>query len=508
MDNFQIQPQLPPARSFGPSVQPYLPKPDHGKRNRILLVCVLAAIALLAVILGISYTHSADYRVRKAFLRLVKEAEALRNPMGENLGAEELCRMFFIEGGEADTKLDVTFDTFLGEVTLGMDTEYAKDRRQKEMSASTTLSVMNYELGHLDVYADKDNVCFSVPELFLEDLYLENENVLAQYNRSMWAQDWLFGKAQGDDFSIDLFSSPWVLADEEGAGSALLQRYAGEIETCRRHMRIEKAGKELYRVSFDSMYVNELVRQILYDCMDSDLPIREDIMGLLAYYDVVSGPDEISLLLEIDGGNRIESIRLEDPLSLCKGDMRLDGDIYFLGGKNSLEKMQGRIAFDNKNGGGIREQEVIWQVVRSLEQGEYRMESEAKYSYLMEDKKESVKLVCDLSYDAPRNSFETKASVGTKESELVLEAAGDFSHVVKGERFDLEFDEANFLIDGEQMLKISGEVSLSPLSGRVKQIARPKTAFFSMTEANWGRILDKIDQEYGYLLEAFSDYLF
>lgn len=508
MEQFQIQPQMPPARSLGPSVQPYLQRPDHGKRNRIILICALAAIVLFAVILGVSYTHSAGYRVKKGFLRLAREAEMLKNPMGEKLGAKALGRMFFTEGGEADTKLDVTFDTFLGEVTLGVDTDYAKDRIKKEMSASTALSVMNYELGHLDVYADKESVCFSVPELFLKDLYLENENVLAQYNRSMWAQDWLFGKAQGDDFSVDLFSSPWVFADEEGTGGALLHRYAEEIGACRRHMTIEKAGKELYRVSFDAMYVNELVRQILYDCMDSDLPMREDIMGFLAYYDVVSGPDEICFLLEIDGANRIESIRLEDALSLCKGAVRLDGDIYFLGGKNSLEKMQGRIAFDNKNGGEIREQEIVWQVVRSLEQGEYQMESEAKYSYLTGGKKEAVKLGWDLSYDSPRSSFDTKMDAKTQEGELTLEASGDFSHIVEGEGFDLEFEEVNFLIDGEQALKISGEVSLSPLTSRVKQIARPKRAFFSMTEADWGGILEKIDREYGYLLEAFSEYLF
>lgn len=507
MDNFQIQPQMPPARRLGPSMQPYLPKPDHRKRNLIILFCVLAAIMLTVLIGWISYTHSAGYRVRKGFLRLVKEAEALKNPMEEKLGSEALGRMLFTEGGEMNTKLDVTFDTFLGELTLGVDTDYAKDRRQKEMSSSTVLSVMNYELGHLDVYADEDNVCFSIPELFLEDLYLENENVLAQYNRSIWAQDWLFGEAEGDDFSVDLFSSSWIFEDEKGVGEALLTRYAGEIESCRRHMIIEKAGKDLYRVSIDGMYFNNLIRQILYDCMDSDMPVREDIMGLLAYYDIVSGPDEIGFLLEIDRENRIESIRLEHQLSLCNGMIHIDGDIYFLGGGNSLEKMQGRIAFDNKDGEGTREQEMVWQMVRSLEQGEYRMESEANYSFIKDGKKETMKLDWDLSYDGPKNGFETKAAVRMQEGEFELEASGDFSHIKRGEGFDLELDEVNLLLDGEQALKISGEISLSPLSGRVEQIARPKTAFFAMTESHWGKILEKIDKEYGYLWEAAMEYL-
>lgn len=440
-------------------------------------------------------------------MRLTKEAQALRNPMEEKLGSEALCRMLFTEGSQVDTKLNVTFDSYFGEVTVGVDTVYAKDRRDKEMSASTAVSIRNYELGHVDIYADRENVCFSIPELFLEDLYLENENVLAQYNRSMWADDWMFGEAQGDDFTIDLFSQPWFFEDEDGVGKAFLNRYAGEIEACRRHMMMETAGQDTYRISFDGLYFNELIRQILYDYVDASVFGREDIMGILSYFDVVSGPEKISFLLEMDGADRIGCIRLEKPLSLCKGAMHLDGDIYFLGGENSLEKMQGRLFFENKAGEKPREDEILWQVVRSLEQGEYRMESEAKYSFLNDGKKETMKLGWDLSYNAPKNSFASKANARLQGDEIALEASGDFSHIEKGESFDLDLDEVILQIDGEEALKIRGKIELAPLSRRVERIAKPKTAFFDMDGEEWIEILEKIDREYGYLWEAAMDYL-
>lgn len=507
MNNYQIQPQMQPVRSFGPSMQPYLPQPDHRKRNFIILLSVITAFTVLAAVLWFSYTHSASYRLRRGFMKLAKEAQALKNPMEEKLGTEALCRMLFTEGSQMDTKMNVTFDGYFGEVTLGVDTVYAQDRRDKELSASTAVSLMNYELGHVDIYADRDNVCFSIPELFLEDLYLENENVLAQYNRSMWADDWMFGEAQGDDFSIDLFSQPWFFKDDEGVGKAFLHRYATEIESCRRHMTMEKAGQDLYRVSFDGLYFNELVRQVLYDYVDASVFGREEAMGILSYFDVVSGPEKISFLLEIDGSNRIDSICLEKPLSLCKGAMHIDGDIYFLGGENSLEKMQGRISFDNNAGEEAREEEILWQVDRSLEQGEYRMESEAKHSFLKDGKKETEKLGWDFSYDAPKNSFETKADVKFQGSEMALEVSGDFSHIKKGEGFDLKLDEVNLLIDGEEALRIRGEIDIAPLSRRVEKIAKPKTAFFAMDGEDWGKILDKIDREYGSLWDAAMEYL-
>ncbi|MCM1267142.1 MAG: hypothetical protein NC302_04480 [Bacteroidales bacterium] len=511
MNNFQIQSQMPqpPARRFGPPTQPYLPQPDRGKRNKIIAVCVLAALLLAAGVAGIcwfSYTHSPSYRIGKGFARLAKEAEALQNPMWEKLGTDELLRMFFTEGAQADTKMDVTFDTYLGELTLGVDTDYVMDRREREMSAATRLSIMNYEFGHLDVYADRENLSFSVPELFLEDLYLENENVLAQYNASMWAEDWLFGEVHGDDFSIDLFSEPWIFSGEDGAVQAFLDRYDTELEGIRRESKVEAAGQGVYRIRVDGFWFNQLMGEALHDYIDSSMPGRERAMGLWSGF--ISGPDEIDLLVEMDERGRIESIRLEKELSLCNGVIRLDGDIYFLGGENSLEKIQGRICFDDSSEEEIREREIIWEAVRSLEEGEYCMESEVKYSFLRDRQKETMKLGWDFSYDAPKNDFETQAKVRTQGGdEIALEAEGTFSHVERGTGFDLKMKEASFLLDGEEFLKVRGELDLAPRSRRVKQIAEPKTAFFALDEEAWIDVLDKLYREYGYLLEMASEYL-
>lgn len=511
MNDFQIQPQMPPARRLGPPEQAYLPQPDHRKRNLIILICAIVAVTIIAGMIWFSYTHSAAYRIKRGFMRLVKEETALKNPMDEKLGMEALCRMIYTEGSQADTKLDVTFDTFLGEVTLGVDTDYAKDMKKKELSSTTALSIMNYEFGHLDVYADKDNFCFSVPELFVEDFYVENENVFKQYNRSMWADEWLFGEAQGDDFSIDLFSAPWYVTDEEGVGKAFLKRYAGEIEDCYRNMKMEKAGDGLFRIRFEGSSFNYLVWSLLSDYLNDNMNVpgsdREDILGILSYFDAASGPEEISFLLEMDHTDRIESIRLEHPLSLGRGAVHIDGDVYFLGGENSMEKIQGRISFDNKDAENIREQELVWQIVRSLEQGEYQMESEAKYSFLMDNIKNTIKLEGDFSYDGPKNSFQARTSANMEEMELAWEASGDFSHIRKGEGFDLRLDEVRLLTNGEQIMLVRGEIDLAPLSRRVKQIAEPKTALFSMGEEEWSKILDKIDRAYGYLWETMADYL-
>ncbi len=502
MDSYSLQPQNQNRNTFGPPAQLYLPPKNHKRTALIIILCV-AAVVLASVLGGwIYHTHSAAYKIEKGFLNLMREAEEMKNPLAEKIGADQIRRMFVEEGAHLDTKMNVTTDTFLGQVTLGVDTDCEVDRREKEMAASTSVSVMNYELATLEFYGDEENFCFSLPELYLENVYIENENVLDQYNHSMWAQ--FFGKAEGDDFSIDLFPDAWIFGDEEGVGRAFLKEYANEIAECRRHMTMEKAGKDLYRVSFDELYFNELVRQFLYDYVDFSKVGREDAMGILSYFDVVSGADEISFILEINGANRIESIRVEEPLSLCDGRIRIDGDIYFLGGKRSIEKMQGMLTVKSGQQEERRETEMVWQTTQSLELDDYRMESDIKCGITENGETRNVRLGCELECDGRKNSFDGEVTLKDVEDdfELAWQASGGFSHITKGESFDMEIDELTFSVEDEELWLVRGDVGLSPLKRRVRQNVKAKTAFFELSEREWDKIIEKVYRDYEYLLES------
>ncbi|MDE6601601.1 MAG: hypothetical protein K2K90_05470 [Lachnospiraceae bacterium] len=502
MDSYSLQPQNHNRNTFGPPAQLYLPPQNHKKTALIVALCV-AAVVLAAVLGGVFYhTHSAAYRVRKGFLNLMRETEEMRNPLAEKIGADEVRRMLVEEGAHLDTRMNVTTDTFLGQITLGVDTDCEIDRREKEMAASTSVSVMNYELASLEMYGDRENLCFSIPELYLENIYIENENVLDQYNHSMWAE--VFGKAAGDDFSIDLFPEAWLFGDEEGVGKAFIKEYADEIAECRRHMTIEKAGKELYRVSFDELYFNELVRQFLYDYVDFSKVGREDAMGMLSYFDVISNVDEISFLLEINGANRIESIRVEEPLSLCGGRIRLSGDIYFLGEKRGIEKMQGMLEVKSGRQEEKKMTEIVWQTTQSLELDDYQMETDIKCSFMENGQTQNWRFGCDLECDGRKNSFDGKISMKDAADgfEVVLEASGGFSHITKGESFDLELDEVLLYADGEELVLVRGDVGLSPLKRSVRQNVKAKTAFFELSEYEWNSIFDRVYRNYEYLLES------
>ena len=502
MDNFGMQPPTPAKKTLGPPTQLYLPPRDNKKKTLIIVACVCTVV--LAFILGgwFHHVHSPAYRLRKGFQHLAREMREMKNPLFEKTGAGAIRQMMAQEGFSANSRLNMTFDTgdyFLGELTFGVDTQCEKDMQRKEMSSATVLSMMNYEFGHVEIYGDNEKFCFSVPELLLENLYIENENVLDQYNHSYWAD--MFGKESGDDFSIDLFADQWIFADENGVVGAFLTEYAWQLEECRKHMTIEKAGKELYRVKFDPLYFNELVRQVLYDYVDYSVAGREEAMGILSYFDVISNAD-ISFLIEMDNANRIESIRIEEPLTMCQGEMQISGDIYFLGAESSLEKVQGKVEVKRDREEETESVELTWQVLQSLASEDYQMESDIRCSVTKSGEKQNVGVEISLACDGRENSFETEISTRSRLGTAQLTAEGSLSHIKRGESFDLEVDEAVITVDDEEFLLIRGEFGVEPLARRVKQNVKPEKAFFEMSEREWNRWADEVINEFDYLFDG------
>lgn len=508
MDNFGMQPPAPVKKTLGPPAQLYLPPKDNKKKTLIIALCVCAAV--FAVILGgwLHHIHSPAYKVQKGLLNLAREIEEMQNPLAEKAGMRTIRQMMAQEGFSADTKLNVTFDTgsdFLGELTLGVDTECDKDMARKEMAASTTLSMMNYEFGHVEIYGDDEDFCFSVPELLLQDMYIKNEDVTSQYNDSFWGE--MFGDMYVYDeergyrlgYSIDLFNDKWIFADEDGVVSAFLEKYASELEDCRRHMTIERAGTDLYRVSFDSLYFNKLVLEVLYDYLSYNMAGREQILGMVSDFTIITNED-ISFLFAINRENRIESIRIEEPLSFGQADLQLSGDVYFLGTERSIGKMQGKIEVKSEREEETKEEELTWQVIQSLVSDEYRVESNVRYSIAQNGEKQNLGLDMDLLCDGRKDSFDTEISLMTPFGAVDLTAEGGLSHIQKGKGFDLDLDEVVLSMDDEELLLIRGEVGVEPLTRRVKQNVKPKRAFFELSEDDWYYWVEEMFDEYSYLL--------
>lgn len=479
----------------GQQFQPYNPQGQKKGAAKIIIAVVCVCVALIAVGAGVVvYLRSTpEYILSKAFMNLGSEISQVHNPMAEKLGSDELLLMMEEDGYHMDTEFNFSMELpIIGDTTLGIDTDFYKDMQVKELNAETSVSVINYEFAHLNIYANDEVFCFSIPELFVEDMYVDNENVVSQFNDSILAE--YSDPSDAEDFSIDLFpdKDERISMKDWKSFNTVFKHIESDLAACKDGMTIEKVEKGLYRVTFPQKETNRLVKNYmkeygeLYE-MTGDMEFFDD-------YDEWITSD-VSLLFETSSGNHIESIMLEEPVKMLDDEAAVLAEIFFLGESRSIDKIQGKLSIDGIDG---ETREIIGQIMQDMTADDYQLTMDIKYSG--DDSETKIKYV--MNCNAVNDKIDMKASVKDDWDSWDMVLVGSFDDIVKGESMKFELDKLIFSMDDEELFKISGDIEVEPIKSKIKPSVKPKTAFFEMTLSDWEDILDEIDDEYGSLLNA------
>lgn len=495
-DPYNHNPYQPQPGSFGAlTVRVYDPYEKKKKTfSKVVIGLVCAAAAVLVIGGGaIAYFRSTpSYKVGKGLQNLVRDFTQIKNPLTDKLGVDELAQMLREDGGHIEASLDCSADVVSEDITLGVDVDFYKDMRNKELSADTSFSVMNVDLAHLDLYANDEVFCFSLPELYMENMYIRNENVVSQYNASIFGQLY---PLDIEDFTIDLF------ADDGGSLSfkdwknlsSSLGSLEKRIEACKEAMTLEKSGKGVYRAVFPAKECDRLLK-CLVDNIYSEGEGPDDLYD----YDQLITSD-VSFLFEIDGRNHIESILLEEPVEMLDGEASMAGEIFFLGEENSIDKIQGKLEVTGLDG---RTRKVLCQVQQSSDSEHYQMDIDLKW---VEEEETFWKMKWIVDNDAAADEFEITCTMEDGIDDMELLVSGSFDDIVSGERMDLDLDNITYSMNGQDYIKITGDVSVEPLSGSVRSKVDADTAFFEMTEEDLLYILYQLNEDtgiLGYLLDG------
>lgn len=476
-------------------VQPYNPRGNkNGVKAAIAIVCALVVLIGIGVGAMAYYRSQPSYKISRGFANLAREIAEIDNPLTDKTGMDDIMIMMQEEGSHVATRFDLTTDvSFVGSssVTLGVDTDFYKDVRAKKLSSETRLNVLNYDFAHLNIYADDEVFCFSLPELFMENMYIENENVVSQYNNS-FLNDFLQGGTPSDmeDFSIELFpdEDERISMRELRSYSAFLDDFEADIKACREGMTIEKVEKGVYRVTFPARETDRLIKDILENY--GDLYGAEEELDMWKEYKTLVLSD-VCLLIEIDGKNRIDSIAIEEPLEMLDGEADLEAELLFLGEKRSVDKIQGML---RANGIDDVDREVLWQIQQTSNDDLYKMDMDLRWS---EAKETLGKMKFTINCDAAKDEFDITCSVkdNMDEMEFVMETSID--DYVKGESVEIDLDNVVIRLDGEELIKLTGDIDIEPLQGAITPSVEPETAFFEMSYAEWLEIIYQFQDEYG-----------
>lgn len=478
----------------GETIRPYHPKEKKSAAKIVIAIACVCVVLIVAIVGGLIYFRSTPvYKISKGFQNIGREITQTRNPLAEKIGGDDMLRMMQEDGCHVDTSLDFSMDMpMMGTVTLGLDTDFYKDMKAKELNAETSLSMINYEFGHLNIYANDEVFCFSVPELFMEDMYIENENVVSQFNNSILAE--YSEQSDAEEFSIDLFSienKANSIRDWKSFSTAFEQT-ARDIDACREAMTIEKVEKGLYRVTFPKQEINRLVKNYMKEY--SEIYEMTDSMSALSYYDNWVTSD-LSLLFEISSKNRIESIMIEEPVKMLDSEASVSGELFFLGEDRSIDKMQGKISVDGVDG---ETREIICQIVQNTTEDEHQVTVDAKYS----DDYDEAKIKYVMNCDAANDEFEMTFSMKDDIDDLEFTLKGGWDDIVKGESANFELQKLAFTMDDEELFRISGDIMIEPITDKIQPSVEAETAFFEMSFSDWEEIIYNLDDEYGSLLDA------
>lgn len=489
--------------SGGQVVHPYKPRKGISTKIIIGVSCAFAALVVIAGGALAYYMSTPLYKITKGMQNLAEEMIDMQNPLLEKAGADDIMEMMRQDGSHVESKLNITPE---GGFTFGVDTEFNKDMHAKELSLDTAVSMMNVELAHLNIYADDEAVCFSIPELYLENIYIENENVISQYNNSMWGD---IVPIDAEDYSIDLFSG----ADERISIkdwrdlTKTWGRFEDDIDACVDAMAVEKVEKGLYRVTFPAKEYDRLFKDLIkyydevlgtgYNSSQPNTGVLTEVFG--EYKKLVSS--DVVLLFEINGKNRIESIVLEKPVKMLDDRASLDGELFFLGEKRSTDKVQGKISVNGLDG---TTREVIWQVQQTLANNTYQVDMDLK---LTEGKETVGKLKYVENCDAAKDEFDMMLSFKDAWEDMELIVEGSLDDIVKGESLEIDLDKVILTMDDEELFKITGDVNIEPLTKPVTSKVKAETAFFEMTESDWWDIINKVVGDLGLLSGDLYDLL-
>ena len=483
-----------------PPVQPYNPNgPKKGISVKLAIAISCVVVLLIAVCVGVlAYSRNTpSYKVRKGIENLGKEMVEIKNPLTEKLGLSDIMLMMQEDGGHVDTKLDFVIELpIFGDTTMGIDTDFYKDVNAKELSADTSLSVLNIEFAHLNIYANDEVFCFSVPELFIEDMYIENENVISQYNNSILADG---TELDMEDFSINLFPDKDTgirMRDWRNLSTALGD-FEKDFTAFQDAMTIEKVEKGLYRVTYPAKETDRMLKSLLENY--GKLSGTEEELDIWKEYKTLVVSD-VNLLLEIDNNNRIDSIMLENPLEVLDGEASLEAEVFFLGESRSIDKVQGKFVGNGLDG---KTREAIWQVQEVCSDDAYDVDVDFKWT---EEDKTVGKMKFVMNCDAVKEKVGITCSIKDDESEMDIVLKSSIDDYDKGESIEIDLDEITVSYisgdDSESSFKISGDILVEPLQGKIEPSVEPETAFFEMSLYDWMDIIEQLEDEYGYLLDA------
>lgn len=146
-------------------------KENKNSKKKIIMVIVgivgILLIGGIAIGGGLFYLgiNSAEYRVLKGIEYLVEGIKQQENQLVSLNDASHLAKYYAQNGLEIEGSCNLSTN-LIGNMTIGIDNQIILDKEAEEIALYNTLSVMNMELGELNLLANSEQILANAPKVY------------------------------------------------------------------------------------------------------------------------------------------------------------------------------------------------------------------------------------------------------------------------------------------------------------------------------------------------------
>lgn len=510
------------AMGFGP-VQPAppvqgAPTPKPKKKKTGLIAGLLCAAAVVIVIgVGVLLVKSlfgdnAKNQLAKGFAIMTKEMAAYQNSVAEDIGFAELNELKKTKPMHTNVDLSFTDPESSGTFSnIGVEIDGVMDYTKKMAEYDLSLGTYGIEMSVGKVVAADNTLYLSAPIIFQDQVYSLNlTNLGRDFNKSAWSE--VINETLPEDYSLTLFEDIDVTESMKKAGEmgelyALFQKQgkviagATKMETLKEKREFSFDGDFAeyggVQVTVDKDAYNQAMETLCNDILNSNYyaefmrgyettfrgdfdEIKEEMDSVIEHIFGTRFEQDIVLNFYLDRKGRIVNISTPEDLAVSSEYTDLDYlavDIEFSGTERALDCIEGGVYLQ------AGEEILYFGISRMAEITEESYEEDL--TLILQDDRSSDEIAFWYtgSWGYEDQSYEIQMQMDTPDSSLALNADGAYTDVEKGVRYTVQIDNAAIAIDGEDLLLMTGSMSVEPAENQI-EVPEKSTNVLEMSEGD------------------------
>lgn len=468
----------------------------------VVIMIVIGALAAKALLGG----DSPEKQLAKGFANMTREMAAYQSSVAEDIGLEALTERKEKEPIHTNINLSFTDPNATGSVTsVNIKLDGVTDYQKKMAEYGVSAGVYGFSMNVANVVAADNTLYLSAPMVLGSDVYsMELTNLGRDFNKSAWSA--LADATLPADYSLTLFEEIDV---DDAVGNRELQeifRKRGnadsikfEVINQKREFVFDGTTAEYggVRVTIDKDMYNESVEALRDDILASDF-YKESLKS----YQIIYGDDfddykeELDRIVEqvfgvrfeqdivydfyLDNNGRIVNISTPEDIAVSGKDSDIESfavDIDFAGKERTLDSIEGGVYVK------VGDEILYMGISRTASITEDYYSENLTLSMQESNSDEEITFWYANKWGYGDQTFDLKMSFEVPDASIGISADGAFTDISKGERYTFQLDHGALTMDGEDMLLMTGSVTVEPTENEI-EVPDHTINVFEMSESD------------------------